>query len=274
MKKMIAMLLVTVLCVMTFAGCGNTTENVDGSSGVTDEKTSEVENKKVLVVGTNAEFPPFEYVGDDGEVDGFDIALIKAVADKMDMDVEIQNMEFSSLVSAIGNKIDVAIAGMTIEEERSQSVDFSDPYYEAAQYVIVLKDSEIATAIANDGDVSMADLENKAIGVQLGTTGDFAVGEIAGATPQQYNKGVDAVNDLMNGRVEAVVIDKDPALVFESKFPDKVIAIDGALFGFEEKEYYGIAMPKDSELLEDINKALAEIKEDGTLDAIAEEYFQ
>ncbi len=272
MKKMLAMLLVTVLCVMTFAGCGNATEKTDGSTGVADEKTSEVEDKKVLIVGTNAEFPPFEYVGDDGEVDGFDIGLIKAIADKMDMDIQIQNMEFNSLVSAIGNKIDVAIAGMTIDEERSLTVDFSDPYYEAAQYVIVLKDSELAVA-ANDGNVSEADLENKVIGVQLGTTGDLGVEKIAGATPQQYNKGVDAVNDLINGRVEAVVIDKDPALVFESKFQDQLIALDGALFGFEEKEYYGIAFPKDSELIDDVNKALAEIKEDGTFDALVEEYF-
>ncbi len=274
MKKMLAMLLATVLCVMTFTGCGNdTTKNVDGTTSVVDENSSETENGKVLIVGTNAEFPPFEYVGDDGEIDGFDIALIKAIAAKMDMEVEVQNMEFDSLISAIGSKIDVAIAGMTILEERNQNVEFSDPYYEAAQYVIVMKDSELATA-ANDGNTSQIDLENKAIGAQLGTTGAYLIEEISGATPQLYNKGVDAVNDLINGRVEAVIIDKDPALVFQSKFPDQVVAIDGVDFGFEEKEYYGIVMPKDSELVSEINKALAEIKEDGTFDAIVEEYFQ
>lgn len=274
MKKMLAMLLATVLCVMTFTGCGNdSTKKVDGTSSVVEENSSEAENGKVLIVGTNAEFPPFEYVGDDGEVDGFDIALIKAIAAKMDMEVEVQNMEFDALISAIGSKINVAIAGMTILEERVENVQFSDPYYEAAQYVIVLKDSDMATA-AKDGNVSQADLENEAIGAQLGTTGAYLIEDIVGATPQLYNKGVDAVNDLINGRVKAVIIDKDPALVFESKFPDQVVAIDGVEFGFEDKEYYGIAMPKDSQLVDKINKALAEIKEDGTFDSIVEEYFQ
>ena len=274
MKKMLAMLLATVLCVMTFTGCGNdSTKNAEGTSSVVEENSSETENGKILVVGTNAEFPPFEYVGDNGEVDGFDIALIKAIAAKMDMEVEVRNMEFESLISAIGNKIDVAIAGMTILEERVENVEFSDPYYEAAQYVIVLKDSDIATA-AKDGKISQDDLENEAIGAQIGTTGAFLIDEMSDTTSRLYNKGVDAVNDLINERVKAVIIDKDPALVFESKFPDQVVAIDGVEFGFEEKEYYGIAMPKDSQLVDKINNALAEIKEDGTFDSIVEEYFQ
>lgn len=274
MKKMLAMLLATVLCVMTFTGCGNdSTKNAEGTSSVVEENSSETESGKILVVGTNAEFPPFEYVGDNGEVDGFDIALIKAIAAKMDMEVEVRNMEFESLISAIGNKIDVAIAGMTILEERVENVEFSDPYYEAAQYVIVLKDSDIATA-AKDGKISQDDLENEAIGAQIGTTGAFLIDEISDTTSRLYNKGVDAVNDLINERVKAVIIDKDPALVFESKFPDQVVAIDGVEFGFEEKEYYGIAMPKDSQLVDKINNALAEIKEDGTFDSIVEEYFQ
>ena len=176
----------------------------------------------------------------------------------------LKDMDFNALVAAVGNKIDIAIAGMTVDEERKQSVDFSDNYYEALQYVIVMKDSEIAAA---------ADLENKTIGCQLGTTGMFTAEDINGADVKSYNKAVDAVNDLMNGRLDAVIIDKNPAQVFAGKFSDKVKALDGADFEFEP-EYYAIACPKGSALVADINKALKEIKEDGTFDKIVNKYIE
>ena len=246
MKKLVSVLLVAMLMASVLVGCGNDSDD------------------NVLRVGTNAEFPPFEYVGEDGEPDGFDIALIKAIGEKMGYEVVVENMEFASLVGAIGTKIDVSIAGMTIDEERLQSVDFSDPYYDAIQYVIVPEGSDIKTA---------ADLENKRIGVQLGTTGDYAVEEIAGATAAQYNKGVDAVNDLLNGRVDCVIIDKNPALVFEAEY-DGIVALPGDQFDFGV-EQYAIALPKgDTELAEAINKALKELKEDGTYDKLVEQYIE
>ena len=281
MKKAAALLL-TVTMAMAFVGCGNTaedanTKNTDNESNA--ENVSDTEDLQgdlegdgplvdgVLNVGTNAEFPPFEFVGDDGEPDGFDMALIKAIGEKMGVDVVVENMEFDSLVASIGSKIDVAIAGMTVTEERKNAVDFSDDYYEAVQYVIVSADSEIASA---------KDLEEKTIGVQLGTTGDFIVEEIEGATAAQYNKAVDAVNDLRNGRVDAVIIDKNPAQVFGEQFKDEVKLYDGesADFGFE-KEYYAIALPKgDEELAKSINDALAELKEDGTFDELVTQYIE
>ncbi len=220
----------------------------------------------VLTVGTNAEFPPFEYVGDDGEPDGFDIALIKAIGEKLGVEVQVENMEFDSLVASIGSKVDVSIAGMTVTEERQKSVDFSDAYYEAVQYVILPEGSEIAAA---------ADLEGKAIGVQLGTTGDFiASDDIADSKVSQYNKGMDAVNDLINGKLDCVIIDKNPALVFASKFEGQLTAIDGAEFGFEPEEY-AVAMPKgDTALADQVNAALAEIKADGTFDKLVETYIE
>lgn len=248
MKRFLAMLLVVVLCVSFVTACGS----------------SQNTNKEVLVVGTNAAFPPFEYLGDDGQPDGFDIALIKAIGEKMGMEVQVQDMEFDSLVTAIGSKIDVAIAGMTITEERLKTVDFSDPYYDALQYVIVAADSDIAAA---------ADLENKSLGVQLGTTGEFIAVEIPGATVQTYNKAVDAVNDLINGRVDAVIVDKNPAQVFAEKFPEDVVALDGAQFGFEVEEY-AIALPKGSDLAAKINSALAALKEDGTFDKLVAQYIE
>ncbi len=242
------------------------TETTDAAETEEAEQTvSEALADGVLTVGTNAEFPPFEYVDDNGEPDGFDIALIKAIGEKLGVEVEVENMEFASLVSSIGSKIDVSIAGMTVTDERKETVDFSDSYYEAVQYVILPEGSEIATA---------DDLVGKTIGVQLGTTGDFIATDIEGTTVQQYNKAVDAVNDLINGRVDCVIIDKNPALVFESKFEGQVTALEGAQFDFETEEY-AIAMPKgDTALVDAVNAALAEIKADGTFDELVKTYIE
>lgn len=252
MKKLAAIVLAAVLCMSVLTACGGS-------------KVSEALEDGVLNVGTNAEFPPFEYVNDNGEPDGFDVALIKAIGEKLGVEVQVDNMEFASLVSSIGTKIDVSIAGMTVTDERKNAVDFSDSYYEAVQYVIVPEGSEIASA---------ADLRGKSIGVQLGTTGDFIAEEIKGAVVSQYNKAVDAVNDLINGRLECVIIDKNPALVFQSKFEGQVKAIDGAQFDFEV-ENYAIALPKGDTILADqINTALKELIQDGTFDALVAEYIE
>ena len=299
MKKLLAVLLTAAMTMAMLTACGSSTEATDTTTETTEaeadtttdgaavEETAEAADAAeetadaaeeaavsealadgMLTAGTNAEFPPFEYVGDDGEADGFDIALIKAIGEKLGVDVQVDNMEFASLVSSIGNKIDVAIAGMTITDERKEAVDFSEPYYEAVQYVLLPEGSEIATA---------EDLKNKTIGVQLGTTGDFIASDIEGTTVNTYNKGVDAVNDLINGRVDCVIIDKNPALVFESKFQDdgsKITAVDGAQFEFEP-EYYAIAVPKgDTALVDAINTASAELKADGTFDELVKTYIE
>ncbi len=276
MKKISAMGITAAMCLALLGACGSNTgtasQTGSGESTSVEESTQVQEDTQaaesasgqtVWTIGTNAEFPPFEYVGDNGEPDGFDIALIKAIGDKLGMEVVVENMEFASLVSSIGTKIDAAIAGMTVTEEREQVVDFSQPYYEAVQYVIVAAGSDIATA---------DDLAGKTIGVQLGTTGGYLAEEIEGATAQQYNKAVDAVNDLINGRVDLVIIDKNPALVFEEKFAGQVVALEGAQFNFES-EQYAIAMPEGSDMVEKVNKALEELKADGTFDALVAEYI-
>lgn len=285
MKKLLTLLTAATLCVAALTACGDTTTatkgeessaatetNGEGDTSATAEDSGEsgsaeaAENTGdgVLIVGTNAEFPPFEYIGDDGEPDGFDIALIKAIGEKLGMEVRIENMEFASLVAAIGNKIDIAIAGMSVMPDREDAVDFSDSYYEAVQNVIVLADSTIASA---------ADLENKTIGVQMGTTGQYTAEEIPGVTVQAYNKGVDAVNDLINGRVDAVIIDRNPAKVFADKFEGQIVALEGDQFDFEI-ENYAIALPNESDLVEKVNQALAELKEDGTYDALVAQYIE
>lgn len=290
MKKLLAAMMTAALCMSVLTACGNSaadTAPADTADEAVTESSTEAEGTEetaaeteapaeaaadsealadgVLNVGTNAEFPPFEYVNDSGEPDGFDIALIKAIGEKMGVEVQVDNMEFASLVSSIGSKIDVSIAGMTITEERMLSVDFSTPYYEAVQYVILPEGSGIATA---------DDLKGKAIGVQLGTTGDFIAEEIEDATTSQYNKAVDAVNDLVNGRLDCVIVDKNPALVFEAKFEGQVTAVDGAQFGFEPEEY-AIAIPKgDTALADKINTALQELIDDGTFDTLVGQYIE
>lgn len=277
MKKIVAMVLMAVMCMTMLAACSSSeskssteastasvSDDAQASTDAQADADAQGATGEALIVGTNAEFPPFEYMGDDGQPDGFDMALIKEVGKRIGREVKVENMEFGSLIAAIGNKIDVAIAGMTVNEERQQAVDFSDNYYEAVQYVIVLKDTPAE---------SIADLENKTIGVQLGTTGMFTAEEINGATVTSYNKGVDAVNDLINGRVDAVIIDKNPAMVFAEKFSDKVEVVPGDKFDFAA-EYYAIACPKGSDLVAQINDALKAIKEDGTFDALVAQYIE
>ncbi|WP_024867151.1 basic amino acid ABC transporter substrate-binding protein [Butyrivibrio sp. FCS014] len=253
-KKLMAVIMSVIMTGSMLAGCGS-------AAGGAAEGGA----KETLTVGTNAAFPPFEYVGDDGKPDGFDMALIKAVGDKIGMEVQIQDMEFDSLVSSIGGKIDVAIAGMTVTEERQKTVDFSDSYYEAVQAVIVPKGSSVASA---------DDLKNLKIGVQLGTTGEFIADEIEGVEVSAYNKAVDAVNDLINGRVDCVIVDKNPAEVFGAQFSDKVDVLSGTDFDFEP-EFYAIALPKgNTELADKINGALKELKEDGTYDKLVKQYIE
>lgn len=294
MKKVLAAVVTMAMTMSLLTACGSTaastdeaaetaeaTEATEASADETAEAETPVEEAAdeaevaeaaesealadgVLTVGTNAEFPPFEYVDDNGEADGFDMALCKAIGEKLGVEVKIENMEFASLVSSIGSKIDIAAAGMTVTDERKESVDFSNPYYEAVQYVIVSADSDIATA---------DDLKDKTIGVQLGTTGDFIAEEYT-SNVAQYNKAVDAVNDLVNGKVDVVIIDKNPALVFETKFEGKVKAIEGAQFGFETEEY-AIALPKgDAALADAVNGAVDELKADGTFDELVKTYIE
>lgn len=265
MKKTAALLVLAMA--LAFAGCGDSPAPADADKENTANDSVDADGEDpladgVLTVGTNAEFPPFEYVGDDGEPDGFDIALIKAIGEKLGVDVEVENMEFDSLVASIGSKIDVAIAGMTVTDERKNMVDFSDSYYQAVQYVLVPKETDIAEA---------SDLEGKTIGAQLGTTGDLMIEKIKDATAAQYNKGVDAVNDLINGRLDAVIIDKNPALVFADKFSDEIQYMD---FHYDPEDY-AIALPKGNETLQSqVNDALEELKSDGTFDELVSQYIE
>ena len=223
------------------------------------------EGETVLRAGTNPEFAPFEYVGDSGEVEGIDVDIINEIAKDLGVTITMEPMDFDALVpSLVSGKLDIAIAGMTITDERKQSVLFSDPYFNATQVVILPENSEIAT---------QDDLKGKRIGVQMGTTGDLLVSEesFGAGEVSRYNKGMDAALDLVNGRLDAVVIDTLPAKQFVASLTGLVVRED--ILVDVEVESYGIAVQLgQEELIAKINASLARMMEDGTYDAILVKY--
>ena len=245
MKKIIALIL-SILMVVSLAACG---------AASTEEE---------LVMGTNASFPPYEYYDEDGEtIIGIDAEIAKAVADKLGMKLTIKDMEFDSLLTAVqSGAVDIVFAGLTVTDERKESVDFSMTYATGIQVIIVAEDSEIAT---------VDDLDGKTIGVQTGTTGDiYCTGDYGQENVKQYANGALAVAALKNGQVDCVVIDNEPAKAF-------VAANDG--LKILETEYvtedYAAAISKDNaELTEKVNKAMEELKADGTIDEIIAKYIK
>ena len=241
MKRILALLLALALIVVCFAGCGS---------------------KEKLVMGTNAEFPPYEFVDDNGNIVGIDAEIAKAVAEKMGYELEIRDMKFDSLITAVqSGNIDFALAGMTVDEERLLSVNFSDTYATGIQVIIVKDGSGIAT---------VDDLEGKLIGVQSGTTGDiYCTDDYGQDSVKQFDNGALAVAALINGQVDCVVIDNEPAKNFVAANAGlKILDTEYAV------EDYAAAIAKENtELLEKFNKALAELKAEGKLDEIIKKYI-
>ena len=212
-------------------------------------------------MATNAEFEPWEF-HDGDQIVGIDPEIAAAIAEKLGMELEIEDMAFDSIIPAVtSGKADFGAAGMTVTEDRLQSVDFTDTYAESAQVIIVKEDSDITGS---------ADLEGKVVGVQLGTTGDILASEMVGdENVERYNKGFEAVQALMQGKIDAVVIDSAPATVFVEQGEGLVLCDEKM-----SQEEYAIAVKKgNTELLEKINTALNELKEDGTIDEIVNKYI-
>lgn len=216
-----------------------------------------------LVMATNAEFPPYEYHdGSNDEIVGIDAEIAQAIADKMGCKLQIEDIAFDSIIPEVtSGKADMGMAGMTVTDERKKSVDFSDTYAEASQVIIVKNDSSITSP---DG------LKDKIIGVQTGTTGDiYATDDFGDDHVERYNKGMEAVQALSQGKIDAVIIDREPAKVFIADNTGLKI-LDQAY----TTEQYAIAVEKgNTALLNNINAALAELKADGTLDKIVSKYI-
>lgn len=277
-KKMVSMMLCAVMTAAMVAGCGNreetpaeapaaeageetpAAEDGEEAPAEADAEESEAPAEGTLVMATNAYFEPYEYYEGD-QIVGIDAEMAAAVAEKLGMELQIEDMEFDSIIPAINSgKADIGVAGMTVTEDRLVNVNFSDPYTTATQVIIVQEGSEIA---GND------DLAGKTIGVQLGTTGDIFAEDVEGATIERYNKGMDAVQALANGIIDAVIIDNEPAKQFVSK-------AEGLKILDEEfvTEEYAIAIAKDNEeLLEKVNTALEELTADGTIQSIIDKYI-
>ena len=217
--------------------------------------------KDKIFVGTNAEFPPFEYL-DKGEVTGFDIELVNEIGKVMDADVKVVDMSFDGLLPALQmKKVDLVIAGMTATEERKKTVSFTQPYYTASQVIIVKE--------GNNSIKSFDDLKGKKVAVMLGFTGDTIVSEIEGVNVERFNAAYAGIMALQADKVEAVVLDSEPAKNYVKQNPGLVLAKADA-----EQEEYAIALRKnDKALLEKVEKALAEVKANGTYDALIKKYF-
>ena len=273
MKNILAVIMVAAMAV-SMAACSNeaTPTQGDGADNQsqadgTDADADTTEDTKVLIMGTNAEFPPYEFYEGQNIV-GIDVEIAAAIAEKLGYDFRVEDMAFDSIIpSVISGKITFGMAGMTVTEERQQSVDFSDSYATGVQVVIVRENSEITTV-----DDLLEEGANYTIGVQNGTTGDlYATWDLEDeglATVERYNKGADAVQALVSGKIDCVIIDNEPAREF-------IAAMDGLVI--LETEYaveeYAMCFAKDSEMRDIVNEALNELIADGTVQAIIDKYI-
>lgn len=222
-------------------------------------------NAEKLTFGTNAEFPPFEYISSEGVIDNFDgidMAIADTIATQCGYEAEINNMEFDSLLLALQNgQVDAVIAGMTITDERKEAVDFSVPYYKATQVMIAKDDSVIKSA---------ADMKGKKIAVVLGYTGEECVKKM-GYEYEAFKKGSETILELLNGKCDVVVIDSATAEKYIGDNEGLKIIEDPNAFVAEE---YGIAVKKgNKELLDKINTAIQSMIDDGSISEIAAEYL-
>lgn len=221
-----------------------------------------------LVMATNASFPPYEYVDGD-KIVGIDAEIAEAIATKLGYDFEIADMEFASIISAVqSGKADFGMAGMTVTEERLQMINFSDSYATGIQAIIVPAGSPITCA-----DDLLADGANYTVGVQMSTTGDiYCTGDIEDAgkgTIQRFENGNEAVMALVNGKLDCVVIDNEPAKAYVAA-NEGLIILESA---YTEEAYAACFAKENTELLEKFNAALAELTADGTIPAIIEKYI-
>lgn len=270
MKEILCLALAVMLCAVCFVGCGKTeadvtTASTDASTEATTEATEATTEapvvKKTLTMATNAEFPPYEYYEND-KIIGIDAEIAAAIAEKLGMELVIEDMKFDSIItSVVSGGVDMGMAGMTVTDERLESVNFSVSYATGIQSVIVKTGSDVKT---------LDDLAGKKIGVQLATTGDiYASGDYGEDNVIKYNKGADAVLALIGGDVDAVIIDNQPAKVFVAQ--NEGLEILGTEYAVEE---YAIAINKDNtDLLNQINGALEALIADGTVDTIVAKYI-
>ena len=257
MKKFTAIILAVLMVCAMLTGCG--------SKEAAGLKT--VESGK-LIMATNAAFPPYEYI-EGNEVVGIDAEIAGAIAEKLGLELQIDDMEFDSIIESVkGGKADMGLAGMTVTPDRAEEVNFTASYATGVQVVIVTEDSAITSV-----DDLFAEGASNVIGVQRNTTGDLYTTwdlEDAGlATIDRYSKGAEAVQALKTGKVDCVVIDNEPAKAFVAEVEGlKILDTEYIL-----EEYAGAMNKDNAELFEAVNVALEELIADGTVQAIIDTYI-
>lgn len=290
MKKKLLVLAAMVMA-LALTGCGDTPADTSSEGGTSTESgtsnesstesgtssdtqtpeegndfTTAVEGK--LIMATNATFPPYEYL-EGSSVVGIDTEIAAAIADKLGLELQIDDMEFDSITEAVkSGKADIGLAGMTITPDRQEEVDFTLSYATGVQVVIVKEDSDITGV-----DDLLAEGANHVVGVQRNTTGDiYATGDIEEAglgTIDRYSKGADAIQALKTGKVDCVIIDNEPAKVFVNELEGlKILDTEYII------EDYAAAMSKSNPALyQAVNAALEELIADGTIQNIIDRYI-
>lgn len=278
MKKTLSVLTAAAL-VMSLAACGSSASSAASSEAASSETASSeaasseaasseasgelttVEAGK-LIMATNAAFPPYEMTTDSGDFEGIDVEIAGAIAEKLGLELQIDDMDFdAALLSVQQGKADIVMAGVSVTEDRLLVMDFSDSYATGIQSIIVPEDSDIASA---------DDLAGHMIGCQRGTTGYiYCSDDFGDESVTAYDNGLTAVQALVNGQVDCVVIDNAPAQEFVAANPGLKI-LDTSYV----EEEYAIGMGKgNTAMLEAVNGALADLKEDGTIQAIVDKYI-
>ena len=276
MKKVFALALTVLMVMSMFAGCGSsntakattaateapaTTAAAETTAAATAASELKTVEAGKLIMSTNAAFPPYEMVADDGSLEGIDVEVAGAIAGKLGLELVVDDMDFDAALLAVQqNKSDIVMAGVTVTEDRQLIMNFSDSYATGVQVVIVKEGS----------DVTLDNLGEKMIGTQRGTTGNiYTTDDYGDDHVTAYDNGASAVQALLNGQVDCVVIDSAPAEAF--------VAANAGLTILDTEyvtENYAIGVNKDNTaLLDAINQALAELTADGTVQAIVDKYI-
>ena len=259
MKKFLCIALAVVLTlgmVAAFAACSK------DKGGETTAEATTTETKETLVMATNAEFPPYEFHEGD-KIVGIDAEIAQAIADKLGMELKIEDVQFDSIIPGVqAKKYDMGMAGMTVTDERKESVNFSDSYAKGVQVVIIKEDSDIK---------SIKDLEGKKIGVQTSTTGDiYATDDFGEENITKFDNGAMATQALVAGKVDCVIIDNEPAKNYvKANAGLKILETS-----YVEEDYAICFNKENTELMNKVNGALKELIADGTVKSIVDKYIK
>ena len=268
--KKLAVLIMAAMMIFSLAACGgsksgSSADSMGGKDATMGKSLDAIKSAGKIVMATNPDFPPFESLQTDGSIDGIEVELMKKIAGKLGVELEMVPMDFKSVLPSIqGGLYDIGVSGISVTDERKEYVSFTDPYFMSAQAIVVLADGNIK---------SKADLEGKSVSVQTGTTAESYT-KANGYDVKVYQTNLDAEQAVAKGKVDAWIIDKLPAMAMVAEFNDyftdkQLMILDEAM----TTEPYAFAFQMGSDdLLKTVNDALKELVADGTVEALFEKY--